>query len=175
MVSAYATVSMLEIPLGHVHIHLPLCLFVLMQIGLALLAWKKCRRKGVTRFTAATVAASWALPCCLSWAVFFPGHMGPHVHYNPILFYLGWLPMLFLAIGILTEESLLNRAATSEFATPIIRYRKSRCSVAACLGIRLGRHLGKAQVRAKCSSRTEHLVQNSESGIFTEGRQRGIV
>jgi hypothetical protein len=104
-ITAYLSVSVIQVPAGSHRLHVPLALLALVQmLVLAACLVRLRKHEAVTRASAAVLTSAWALLCSLSWAVVFPGHMTPHVHFNPILFYIPWIPTLLFALGVLAKD-----------------------------------------------------------------------
>ena len=107
---AYASVSMVQVPLGTYVLHIPLGFWLLVQLALLVAAARDRRAVASTPANAAAISAFWALLCSLSWAVLFPEHMTAHIHLDPLYFYLPWMPVLFYAVVLRIQEFELRRA-----------------------------------------------------------------
>jgi len=120
-VIGYLTVSTIQIPIGSHRLYVPLGLLVLVQLlVLAVHLVRLWKRKPMTHATAAVLTSAWALLGSLSWAVVFPGHMTPHVHFDPILFYIPWIPTLLFALGLsVAGDALCAPSAKIAAARPI--------------------------------------------------------
>lgn len=89
-------------------LRIPLGIFIMLQLSITarLLYVRLARRSVGPAFLRMQLLTTWSFLCSLSWAICFRNHMYSHVFLNGWIFYLYWLLMMFVLIGMLVQRGI---------------------------------------------------------------------